>query len=58
VWALGEERIQKWILKAEGWEEKVVDENLSEAVKMVLEDSQTVSEGEMDLELLDLAINE
>lgn len=58
IWALGEEQIQKWVLKAEGWEEKVVDENLAEAVKIVLADAQNVSDGEMDLELLDLAINE
>lgn len=58
VWVLGEERMQQWIMKPEGWEEKVLDENVSESVKIVLQDSATAQEDNLDLELLDLAIDE
>jgi len=58
IWALGEERIQKWVMKPDGWEEKMVDQNLSESIRMVLQDSPSAADSKLDLELLDLAINE
>ncbi|KAF5315570.1 hypothetical protein D9611_004731 [Ephemerocybe angulata] len=58
IWALGEERIQKWVMKPEGWEEKVIDDNLAETIKMVVQDSPSAEGDKLDLELLDLAINE
>lgn len=58
IWALGEERIQKWVMKPDGWEELVIDENLSDTIRMVLQDSPSAEDSRLDLELLDLAINE
>lgn len=58
VWVLGEETIQQWIMKPEGWEEKVLDESVSESVRIVLGDSPHAARGNLDLELLDLALIE
>jgi nuclear pore complex protein Nup133 len=55
---LGEENIQQWIMRPDGWEEKAIDENVSESIKIVLEDLPSAPDGNLDLELLDLAIDE
>ncbi|KAG2020222.1 methyltransferase type 11 [Coprinopsis cinerea AmutBmut pab1-1] len=58
VWVLGEENIQQWIMRPDGWEEKAIDENVSESIKIVLEDLPSAPDGNLDLELLDLAIDD
>jgi nuclear pore complex protein Nup133 len=45
-------------MKPEGWEEKVLDESVSESVRIVLGDSPHAARGNLDLELLDLALIE
>lgn len=59
VWALANGRIQQWHMKSEGWEEPILDQDLtillSEKVleKMSNQGSEATCE---DLELSDLAI--
>ncbi|KAF9464745.1 hypothetical protein BDZ94DRAFT_1161306 [Collybia nuda] len=61
VWALVDTHVQKWDMKSEGWEELIIDENLSSILISTLRDSfgRSVSgdDKHIDLELLDLAIN-
>lgn len=60
VWALVDTRIQKWELKPEGWEDLLVDEELSALIARILRGKLNVREQDdarLDLEFLDIAIN-
>lgn len=61
VWALINTRIQKWDVKAEGWEEPLFDEDVADIILPLLRTTlqNTISEDmNLDLELLDLSIDE
>ena len=45
-------------MKPEGWEEKVLDESVTSAIQRVVENSPDARAENLDLELLDLAIDE
>jgi nuclear pore complex protein Nup133 len=58
VWVLVNERIQKWELKPEGWEELLLDRNVVGLLKSAVKDKFKISEEDdqsMDFELIDLA---
>ncbi|XP_006458086.1 hypothetical protein AGABI2DRAFT_216285 [Agaricus bisporus var. bisporus H97] len=58
VWVLVNERIQKWELKPEGWEELLLDRNVVGLLKTAVKDKFRISEEDdqsMDFELIDLA---
>lgn len=60
VWTLVDTRIQKWELKAEGWEDLLVDEELSALFCKAIRRNLGVTESDdtrLDLEFLDIAIN-
>lgn len=61
VWALVDTHIQKWDMKTEGWEELLLDVNISSILTSALRDhfgaSISKDDKHVDLELLDLAIN-
>ncbi|KXN86872.1 hypothetical protein AN958_09467 [Leucoagaricus sp. SymC.cos] len=57
VWTLVSERIQKWELKPEGWEELLLDKNVVELLKSAVKDNFGIKEDRdqsMDFELIDL----
>ncbi|TFK29976.1 methyltransferase type 11 [Coprinopsis marcescibilis] len=58
IWVLGEERIQKWVMRPEGWEEKTLDESVTSSIQRVVENSPDARADNLDLELLDLAIDD
>jgi nuclear pore complex protein Nup133 len=61
VWALHETRIQRWDLSDAGWEEIVLDEDVTGLVKEALRGAfatAPVDDSQLGLELLDLAIAE
>ncbi|KAK0204765.1 hypothetical protein DFS33DRAFT_1322617 [Desarmillaria ectypa] len=61
IWALIDTRIQLWELKAEGWEDIVRDDEVSEIIRAALRDtfgsSVEQDDANMDLELLDIAVD-
>ncbi|KAK0450161.1 Non-repetitive/WGA-negative nucleoporin C-terminal-domain-containing protein [Armillaria borealis] len=61
IWALIDTRIQLWELKAEGWEDIVRDDEVSEIIRVALRDtfgsSVEQDDANMDLELLDIAVD-
>ncbi|KAK0193758.1 Non-repetitive/WGA-negative nucleoporin C-terminal-domain-containing protein [Armillaria mellea] len=61
IWALIDTRIQLWELKAEGWEDIVRDDEVSEIIRAALRDtfgsSVEQDDANMDLELLDMAVD-
>ncbi|TFK42541.1 hypothetical protein BDQ12DRAFT_732185 [Crucibulum laeve] len=56
VWAISKRRVQKWILKSEGWEEFVMEYDLADLVEPALEKAFGLSHN-LDLEMLDMAVN-
>lgn len=57
VWVLVSERIQKWELKPEGWEELSLDKNVVGLLKSAVKDEFGIKEERdqsMDFELIDL----
>lgn len=56
VWTLVNERVQKWELKPEGWEELLLDKNVVELLKSAVKDEFGIKEKDqsMDFELIDL----
>lgn len=62
LWALVDTRVQRWDMKAEGWEEVLLDEEVAGIIRFAVRDA--FGEGveqdnaRMDLELLDIAIDE
>ena len=62
VWVLVDTRVQKWDVKSEGWEEALLDEDVADIIRSLLRKTlgQSVSDDDanLDLELLDLAVDE
>lgn len=61
VWTLVETRVQKWSMHPEGWEELLLDRSILDHLTSALESflgSDNKRPPELDLELLDLAIDE
>ena len=60
IWALVDTRIQKWELKAEGWEDLLMDIDVSRQIivnlRHVLNATET-DDAKFDLELLDVAVD-
>ena len=59
VWALVNTRIQKWKMSVEGWEEVVLDEEVADLLRGSIRDnfdSAPADDSELDLELVDLAV--
>lgn len=59
VWTLVNERIQKWELKPEGWEELLLDKNVVELLKSVVKDAFGIKEDRdefLDFELIDVGL--
>ncbi|KAF9454530.1 hypothetical protein P691DRAFT_655678 [Macrolepiota fuliginosa MF-IS2] len=57
VWALVSERIQKWELKPEGWEELLLDKNVVELLRSAVKDEFGIKEERdhsMDFEMIDI----
>ncbi|KAK0469814.1 Non-repetitive/WGA-negative nucleoporin C-terminal-domain-containing protein [Desarmillaria tabescens] len=61
IWALIDTRIQLWELKAEGWEDIIRDDEVSEIIRAALRDafgnSVEQDDANVDLELLDIAVD-
>ncbi|KAL0946843.1 hypothetical protein HGRIS_013011 [Hohenbuehelia grisea] len=61
VWALIDTRVQKWDMKAEGWEDNILDEDVASVIRTAVRGTfgATVEpdDAKMDLELLDIAID-
>ncbi|KAK0500496.1 hypothetical protein EDD18DRAFT_1307884 [Armillaria luteobubalina] len=61
IWALIDTRIQLWELKAEGWEDIIRDDEVSEIIRAALRDtfgsSVEQDDANLDLELLDIAVD-
>ncbi|KAK0485184.1 Non-repetitive/WGA-negative nucleoporin C-terminal-domain-containing protein [Armillaria novae-zelandiae] len=61
IWALIDTRIQLWELKAEGWEDIVRDDDVSEIIRVALRNtfgsSVEQDNANLDLELLDIAVD-
>jgi nuclear pore complex protein Nup133 len=61
VWTLIDTRVQKWSMHPEGWEELILDRSVLDHLTTALESflgSDNTRPTELDLELLDLAIDE
>jgi nuclear pore complex protein Nup133 len=59
VWTLVSERIQKWELKPEGWEELLLDKNVVGLLKSAVMDAFGIREDRdqfLDFELIDLGL--
>ncbi|KAF9013861.1 hypothetical protein BDQ17DRAFT_1320576 [Cyathus striatus] len=56
IWAIARRRVQKWVLKAEGWEEFQFSFDLADVLEPVIE-SKTDLNRNLDLELLDAAVD-
>jgi nuclear pore complex protein Nup133 len=61
VWALVDTRLQKWEMRPEGWEEMIFEKDISPellvAVKRHYNISLDESDFQLDLELLDIALD-
>jgi nuclear pore complex protein Nup133 len=61
VWALVDTRVQRWVMKTEGWEDMLLDADLSVIVGSAIRESFSTSvdqdDMQVDLELVDLAID-
>lgn len=61
VWALADTHVQKWDMKIEGWEELILDVDISSSVISALRDrfgaSIAATDEDVDIELIDLAVN-
>lgn len=62
VWALVDTRVQRWVMKSEGWEDLLLDADLSVIIGSAIRESFGTSvdqdDEQVDLELVDLAIDE
>jgi nuclear pore complex protein Nup133 len=59
IWALVDTRLQKWNVTVEGWEDILMDDELSDIIRPSIRDafpSASADDSALDLELLDLAI--
>jgi nuclear pore complex protein Nup133 len=61
VWALVDTRVQRWDMKTEGWEDLLLDEDLSVIIGSAIRESFGTSvhedDKQVDLELVDLAVD-
>ncbi|KAJ3744726.1 Non-repetitive/WGA-negative nucleoporin C-terminal-domain-containing protein [Lentinula detonsa] len=61
IWVLIESRIQKWVMKLEGWEEILQDEDVANIIQVALRtrfgDSVEKDDAKLDLELVDLVVD-
>lgn len=63
LWVLTEERIQKWVIKTDGWEEKKLDLGIADSLQSAVQEFLGIRQepGEWlqwSIELLDLAVEE
>lgn len=62
VWALVDTRVQRWVMKSEGWEDLLLDADLSVIIGSAIRESFGTSvdqdDEQVDLELVDLAVDE
>jgi nuclear pore complex protein Nup133 len=63
LWVLTEERVQKWVIKTDGWEEKKLDLGIADALQSAVQEFLGIRQEpeewlQWSIELLDLAVEE